>query len=192
MLKNVIIKETAKNLVIAKTNRGIRNNQNALFVLGYDIGKSGSDGIFGDKTKEALIEFQKDFDLEKTGQFDLQTISTLKNKIFEIQLKLKEKGYNLGKCGADGICGNCTIEEIKEFQKNNGWEATGIIGRDYHSIQRTILFSEEKVGIEILFKSLPKKFLDLIKMIFNKDKENFLEICNKIIQKVFDFIKIEI
>ena len=86
MIKNVIIKETTKNIVIAKTNEGIRNIQNAFFVLG--------------------------FNLEKTGKIDLPTILEFKNKIIEIQLKLKEKGYSLGKYGVDGICGDYTIEGI--------------------------------------------------------------------------------
>lgn len=157
-------------------------------VLGYDIGKSGNDGIYGDNTKAALIEFQKDFNLEKTGKIDLPTILKFKNKIIEIQLKLKEKGYSLGEYGVDGICGDYTIEGIKNFQKSNGWEANGIIGRDNNSIQRSILFLD-KIS---MVKSFPQKIIDFIKMISTNDKGNFLDIYNKIIQKVFDFIKIEI
>ena len=78
------------------------------------------------------------------------------------------------------------------MQKTNGWEANGIVGRDNNSIQRSILFLDQKIINQSLVKSFSQKMIDLIKMIFNKDKETFLDICNKIIQKVFDFIKIEI
>lgn len=197
---NIITEKIAKTsvniLCQSKSNKGIRNIQNSLIVLGYDIGPYGADGIYGNKTKEALINFQKDSGLEQNGKIDLLTIHQLKNKIFDIQKKLKDKGYSLGKCGADGICGNCTINAIKNFQKNINVENNGIIGLDNNNIQRKKLFAEESKVKENLMKIIITKFetllLDLKRKILKEDEKKFLDICNDIIKKVFDFVKIDI
>ena len=95
----------------------IINIQNALQTLCYDIGSSGADGVKGPKTKEALKKFQRDNNLNQTGDIDLATNFKLKMKILEIQSKLLEHGFTIGNCGVDGICGYYTIEAIKNFQK---------------------------------------------------------------------------
>ena len=44
------------------------------------------------------------------------------------QTKLINRGYDLGKWGADGSFGNATLNAVLEFQRNNGLVADGIIG----------------------------------------------------------------
>jgi len=44
------------------------------------------------------------------------------------QTLLFEKGYDLGKCGIDGDFGSATQKAVKNFQKDNGLTADGVIG----------------------------------------------------------------
>lgn len=46
----------------------------------------------------------------------------------EMQARLIERGYNLGKCGADGIFGKMTLAAVKAFQKAKGLKVDGICG----------------------------------------------------------------
>lgn len=45
-----------------------------------------------------------------------------------LQQQLEARGYSVGSCGCDGICGNDTQEAIKAFQRDNGLDADGICG----------------------------------------------------------------
>lgn len=55
--------------------------QEALMSLGYDLPDYGADGDFGDETKSALIKFQSDRGLDKTGIYDAATDAALRNSI---------------------------------------------------------------------------------------------------------------
>lgn len=46
-----------------------------------------------------------------------------------LQSKLKNKGYDLGKYGVDGDFGSATLAAVKAFQKDNGLEVDGIVGK---------------------------------------------------------------
>ena len=61
----------------------VKKLQQKLFDMGYDIGTSGVDGIFGSKTKEALQKFQKDSKIKPTGIFDQKTFDKLGESINE-------------------------------------------------------------------------------------------------------------
>lgn len=45
------------------------------------------------------------------------------------QTKLLNKGYDLGSCGVDGDFGRATEAAVKNFQRDNGLNADGIIGK---------------------------------------------------------------
>ena len=101
---------------------------------------------------------------------------------------------NLGKCSIDGICGNCTMNAIKSFQRNNGVLDDGIVG----SKTKDILFSKN------LWNFLPDNWkfwnsswgydlLISVRSIFKNDDENeLLNRSNNIIQKVFNLLRIEL
>lgn len=47
-----------------------------------------------------------------------------------IQRKLIEKGYDVGRGGADGYFGEGTLEAVKKFQRDMGLEVDGIVGEN--------------------------------------------------------------
>ena len=55
------------------------DRQDALIQLGYDPGTP--DGVFGPKTSGALKEFQKDFGLKESGQWNSETKAQLKKEL---------------------------------------------------------------------------------------------------------------
>ncbi len=46
----------------------------------------------------------------------------------EMQKALMNRGYDLGKCGADGIFGKQTLKAVKAFQKDCGLKVDGVAG----------------------------------------------------------------
>lgn len=46
-----------------------------------------------------------------------------------VQYALQSKGYDVGKAGVDGICGNDTLAAIKRFQGDTGLVVDGIVGK---------------------------------------------------------------
>jgi localization factor PodJL len=55
--------------------KAIGNIQRILNKNGYDAG--GADGVMGDKTKKAIMAFQKDNDMQPTGEIDEKLVRTL-------------------------------------------------------------------------------------------------------------------
>lgn len=53
----------------------LREVQSQLQEQGYEVGQV--DGIWGDQTRQALMQFQQDKGLQSSGQIDLQTIAEL-------------------------------------------------------------------------------------------------------------------
>lgn len=53
--------------------------------------------------------------------------SSYSDETYRVQIRLIELGYNPGP--ADGIRGGKTVEAIKQFQRDNGITADGIVGQ---------------------------------------------------------------
>jgi len=52
------------------------------------------------------------------------------------QEQLIKRGYDVGKTGADGIFGNGTLAAVKNFQRDNGLSADGVVGpRTWEKLQ---------------------------------------------------------
>ena len=96
----------------------IKQKQWQLWYLGYYEGKI--DGIWGDKSRKATMQFQADNGLWCDGVFGYATESESKEVIKKIQ---KAVGAN-----ADGLAGEKTKAATVEYQKKNGLTADGVAG----------------------------------------------------------------
>ena len=63
----------------------VRELQTDLLRLGYDLGRWGADGDFGDATEEALRQFQRDRKLQVNGTLDAATLSALKAALTRLE-----------------------------------------------------------------------------------------------------------
>jgi spore cortex-lytic enzyme len=97
------------------------------------------DGVFGKKTYQAIVKFQRKNRLIVDGKVGSQTRRALGmpqktttgqyNETVKIsQKKLKQWGYYIG--AVDGIYGPYTYEAVIKFQRKNGLKVDGIIGSD--------------------------------------------------------------
>ncbi|QXM07440.1 spore cortex-lytic enzyme [Crassaminicella indica] len=95
--------------------------------------------MFGKKTYQAVVKFQKKNGLLVDGKVGAQTrralgipqkgISAKYNETVKIsQKKLKQWGYYKG--AVDGIYGPKTYDAVTKFQRKNGLRVDGIIGPD--------------------------------------------------------------
>lgn len=75
---------------------------------------------------------------------------TLKNgmsgeDVREMQMRLIELGYDLGKWGADGDYGDCTELAVREFQKDHGLTEDGKFGKEAFSVMQNSATKEEGI-----------------------------------------------
>lgn len=127
----------------------VKELQIVLKSLGYGVGNTGADGIFGSNTHTAVCNFQKDNGLVVDGIVGPKTKTALAQKISkktsilaectsllrygnkgkyvtELQTLLNTLGYKNVK--VDGIFGRETEKAVREFQKENGLTVDGIVG----------------------------------------------------------------
>ena len=111
-----------------QTDSQVHQIQNKLKNWGFYQGNI--DGIYGPKTKAAVIEFQKKHNLKADGIVGTNTLNALgiagTSQMYQIQTKLADMGLYNG--NIDGIYGSRTRASIIEFQKREGLSADGIIG----------------------------------------------------------------
>lgn len=55
--------------------RTVRQVQQQLYVQGYDVGQV--DGVWGDRTRDAVMEYQHDQNIPATGRLDQETLVAL-------------------------------------------------------------------------------------------------------------------
>ncbi len=110
-------------------------------------------GNYGKGTKEAVSSFQKDFDLEATGEADLQTQMVIYttnyrplkygatgDDVRELQTQLANLGYY--KAQIKGNYLEATQKAVEVFQQNNSLKVTGIADPD----TQEVLFSGRAIG----------------------------------------------
>jgi len=61
----------------------VRQLQEELIELGYDVGPDGADGKFGDNTEKAVMQFQRDHGLDADGQVGPLTYAALEEALSE-------------------------------------------------------------------------------------------------------------
>ncbi len=124
----------------------VEDIQRRLLTLGYDLGRTGVDGVFFGATMEAVRTFQVARSLVEDGVVGDETWSTLVDASFtlgdrmlylrlphfhgrdvaSLQQALNALGFA---CGVgDAIFGAFTERAVREFQLNSGLPADGIVG----------------------------------------------------------------
>lgn len=133
---------------VRKGDRGpiVKEIQQRLLKLGFNIGPTHADGNFGQKTEEAVKKFQARYGLKVTGVVDRKTYEKLifetfdlgdrtlylhypffKGKdVLDLQRILKGFGFNPGPL--DGVFGPLTEKAVREFQMSVGLNPDGIVG----------------------------------------------------------------
>lgn len=128
------------------TGQNVKDLQAKLKALGYDCGPV--DGIFGPKTKAAVLAFQANSGLARDGVVGPLTWGKLfgadskgasgpvysglvmfgmtGSNVKAVQEKLNSFGYNAGP--VDGIFGPKTLQAVKSFQAAKGLAVDGIVG----------------------------------------------------------------
>ena len=81
----------------------VKTLQSYLIQLGYDCGKWGADGDFGDATEVALTQFQKDHDLATDGEYGPRSHDALKKALDNV-----DKVVNSGRY-VKIVGGNCYV-----------------------------------------------------------------------------------
>lgn len=71
------------------------------------------------------VEFTKQYNLLRLLKYGIRG-----NDVKELQKELKERGYDIGKYGVDGIFGKDTEKAVKLYQKNNSLTPDGIVGKN--------------------------------------------------------------
>lgn len=109
------------------------------------------DGVFGKKTYQAVVKFQKKNGLLADGKVGQQTRRALgisekktttkyNHTVLIAQKKLKQWGYYYG--AVDGIYGPKTYAAVVKFQRKNGLKEDGVIGQN---TRKALGISEKEV-----------------------------------------------
>lgn len=135
---------------IRQGDRGpaVEDVQRRLLSLGYDLGPTGIDGVFLGATLSAVRSFQSARALAEDGIVGPETWAALVDATFTlgdrllylrlpyfhgrdvriIQGALNALGFACGR--PDGIFGPYTEQAVREFQRNTGQPADGIVGTE--------------------------------------------------------------
>ena len=88
----------------------VRELQTDLIRLGYDLGRWGADGDFGDATEEALRRFQRDRKLQVNGMLDAPTLAALQKALAQLEKPVS----NPTRVRIEG--GNCYVRDAPDRQ----------------------------------------------------------------------------
>jgi len=133
---------------VKRGDRGpvVKDIQEKLLKVGFNLGTTAADGYFGAKTEAAVRDFQARTGLPTTGLVDDETYRRLTEQSFslgerllylhsphlrgrdvlQLQKALKGLGFNPGPL--DGIFGPATERALREFQASVGIQQDGILG----------------------------------------------------------------
>lgn len=124
----------------------VEDIQRRLLRLGYRLGPTGVDGVFLGMTRDAVLSFQSTLGLSEDGVVGDDTWAALVDETFTLgdrtlylrlphfhgkdaaaaQEALNALGFACG--DLDGIFGAYTERAVREFQRNSGIPADGILG----------------------------------------------------------------
>ena len=129
---------------------GVRDVQERLRFLGYDLAAEAKQGVYGPLTVGAVAAFRKLVGLSFGEDVDLDTWTALVDEtfifgdrllylrlphfhgrdVYTLQSALATLGFS---CSADGIFGAHTERAVREFQQNAGLSSDGIVGHSTFS-----------------------------------------------------------
>lgn len=104
---NIAVDNIAGNQTKEALVKALQKELNIQYKKGVDV-----DGIFGNQTKSACIT------LKKGAQGNITWV---------LQARLSCLGYTTN--GQDGVFGNKTLEEVKQFQRAKGIVVDGVVGK---------------------------------------------------------------
>jgi hypothetical protein len=141
---------------IRPSDRGpaVEDIQRRLLTLGYDLGRTGVDGVFLGATLAAVRDFQSAQHLAADGIVGAETWARLVDETFQLgdrmlylrhpllhgadvrvlQGALNALGFPAGQ--VDGIFGPLSERAVREFQGNMGLVADGIVGDETSRVLR--------------------------------------------------------
>lgn len=143
--------EPTRNIANYTEGDDVKWVQEKLKAMGYSLGSYGIDGKFGNTCEAAVKQLQRDYGLSVDGIVGANTRKALKGQIAKasnpyrkpaqniylgdwgdgikwVQWHLQRKGYNIGASGIDGQYGSGTQAAVKQFQRDHGLTADGIVG----------------------------------------------------------------
>lgn len=111
----------AASLKPGSRGRDVKQLQQNLIGMGCLDGSA--DGVYGEKTKEAVKKFQKNQGLAVDGNAGQATQNALRSSVVRLQVELKSAGYAVG--SADGKFGAKTKKALQAYQADNRLSKTG-------------------------------------------------------------------
>lgn len=160
----------------------VEDIQRRLLALGYDLGRTGVDGVFFGATAEAVRSFQSKLLLAEDGLVGDETWSALVDAGFilgdrmlylrlphfhgrdvaSLQQALNALGFACG--NSDAIFGAFTERAVREFQLNAGLPSDGIVGPE---TVRTIsnlrhVWEGKKAGAHTAAHIAPARAVDVL------------------------------
>lgn len=147
----------------------LTNLQEAFVLRGYDAGEF--DGIYGPKTRGAIVKYQRDHKMVVTGcptkdllehvkmgvpyslgythyhKYDAPVIAH--GPVADVQQELTSRGYYLGV--VDGLMGPKTRKAIRRFQADAGWKVTGYLTSEQFQLMQQLRPSVRGDGLDTRF-----------------------------------------
>lgn len=134
----------------------VEDIQRRLLMLGYELGPTGIDGVFLGLTAEAVCAFQAKVGISEDALVGDETWAALVDATFTfgdrmlylrlphfhgrdvrvLQEALSALGFACGEI--DGILGAFTESAIREFQRNAGLDADGIVGDETFGVMNSL------------------------------------------------------
>jgi len=121
----VLILPTLPLLQLGSSGPYVQLLQMDLNGLGGNFNNFGIDGIFGEKTKQAVGSYQDEYKLPRDGIVGAATWKVLTDNVKAVQRRLNALGYYAGY--PDGWFGQRTTNALMRFQRDNGLYPEGIV-----------------------------------------------------------------